>query len=106
MENGDAIGGYLAEPPPYNEILGPVRDRGGANGLILRGGRIVAEWGETSRVDMTFSATKSYVATCAGLAYDRGLIPDLNEPVCDRAGGPEFETPRKRLIPLSQVWLA
>ena len=27
------------EPPPHNEILGPIRPRGGPNGLILRGGR-------------------------------------------------------------------
>ena len=35
------------ESPPWNETLGPVRPRGGPNGLVLRGGRIVAEWGDT-----------------------------------------------------------
>ena len=31
------------EPPPWNEIIGPTRDRTGPNGVVLRGGRIVAE---------------------------------------------------------------
>ena len=50
----------------------------------VKDGLIVAEWGEPQRVDMTFSATKSYVSTCVGLALDRGLIGDVDEPVCHR----------------------
>jgi CubicO group peptidase (beta-lactamase class C family) len=65
---------------PYPEILGPVKDRAPTNGLILRHGYIVAEWGNTHQVDMTFSVAKSYLATVAGLAYDRKLIPDLHAP--------------------------
>ena len=30
---------------------------------------------------MTFSVTKSFLSTTVGLAYDRGMIRDLNEPV-------------------------
>lgn len=63
------------------EILGPMKARGPANGLILRGGYIVAEWGDTDRVDMTFSVTKSVLSTTAGLALDRGLIRDLQDPI-------------------------
>jgi len=37
------------------KILGPTRARGGVNGIILRHGYIVAEWGDTLRTDMTFS---------------------------------------------------
>src|SRR5271169_4803212 len=44
----------FSERPPSNETLGPVRPRGGPNGVLLRGGDIVAEWGDTMRVDMTF----------------------------------------------------
>ena len=66
---------------PYGEIIGPMRDRGGPNGLILRHGYIVAEWGETDRVDMTFSITKSYLSTTTGLAWDDGKIRDLEDPV-------------------------
>src|ERR1700730_8491143 len=65
----------FAEEPPSNETLGPVRPRGGPNGLLLSGGRIAAEWGDTTRADMTFSVAKSYLAILAGLAWDRGLLP-------------------------------
>lgn len=66
---------------PHGEIVGPVRDRGEPNGLIVRDGYIVAEWGPTERVDMTFSISKSYLATLAGLALDAGLIRDVHNPV-------------------------
>ena len=56
------------ERSPWNETLGPVRPRGAPNGLVLRGGRIVAEWGDTMRADMTFSVAKSYLAILAGPA--------------------------------------
>jgi CubicO group peptidase (beta-lactamase class C family) len=69
------------EPPPDNEIIGPTAPRGAPNGLILRGGRIVASWGDTRRVDMTFSVAKSYLSILAGLAVADGLIPDLDEPI-------------------------
>jgi CubicO group peptidase (beta-lactamase class C family) len=66
---------------PHGEAVGPFRDRGGATGLILRGGYIVAEWGDPHRVDVTFSVTKSFVSTVVGLAVDRGLIRDVHDPV-------------------------
>src|SRR6266542_1222497 len=69
------------EPPPSNELLGPTQPRGRPNGLILRGGRIVARWGDTRRVDMTFSVAKSYLSLIAGIAVMDGLIRDLDEPV-------------------------
>jgi CubicO group peptidase (beta-lactamase class C family) len=69
------------EPPPDNEVIGPTAPRGEPNGLLLRGGRIVANWGDTRRVDMTFSVAKSYLGLLAGLAVADGLIADLDEPV-------------------------
>jgi CubicO group peptidase (beta-lactamase class C family) len=74
------------EEPPWNAVLGQVRPRGGPNGLILRGGRIVAEWGNTWQIDQTFSVAKSYLSILAGLAFDRGLIRDVHEPVCRTPG--------------------
>src|SRR5262249_32942031 len=56
------------EQPPWNEVLGPVRPRGGPNGLILRGGKVAAEWGNTSQIDQTFSVAKSYLSILTGLA--------------------------------------
>jgi len=74
------------EQPPWNEVLGPVRPRGGPNGLVLRGGQIVAEWGNTRQIDQTFSVAKSYLSILAGLAVDRGLIRDMHEPVARTPG--------------------
>ncbi len=84
---GHDLRAYLEErlltSGPHGEIVGPMKDRGDPNGLILRGGYIVAEWGDTDRVDMTFSITKSYLSTTGGLAWDAGLIHDLEDPVVD-----------------------
>ena len=66
---------------PYPDIIGPVKDRAAQNGIILRHGYIVAEWGDTERVDMTFSVAKSYLATVAGLALDAGLIRSVDDTV-------------------------
>ena len=68
---------------PYGEAVGHFKERGPATGLIIRGGYIVAEWGEPGRIDMTFSVTKSFLASTVGLAYDRKMIRDLNDSVAD-----------------------
>ena len=62
------------EKEPYHKILGPTKKRGGPAGMILKNGYVIASWGDTKRVDMTFSVTKSYLSTVAGLAVDRGLF--------------------------------
>ena len=62
------------EKEPYHKILGPTKKRGGPAGILLKNGYQIASWGETKRVDMTFSVTKSYLSTIAGLAVDRGFF--------------------------------
>ena len=69
------------EREPFHEILGPTKKRGGPAGMILKNGYLIAKWGETKRVDMTFSVTKSFLSTVAGLAMDKGLIADTNDKV-------------------------
>jgi CubicO group peptidase (beta-lactamase class C family) len=69
---------FLREAP-YNTLIGPTSPRAAVNGLIIRGGRIVAEWGDTARPDMTFSVTKTFLSTVVGLAYDRGMIKDVTD---------------------------
>src|SRR5262245_63837258 len=39
---------------PFDEGIGPFKERGDPTGVILRQGYIVAEWGDPQRVDMTF----------------------------------------------------
>jgi CubicO group peptidase (beta-lactamase class C family) len=77
------------ETGPWSAIVGPVIPRGKPAGVIVRGGRIAASWGDVSRVDMTFSIAKSYLAVLAGLAVDDGLIR-LDDPVGKTVDGPHF----------------
>ena len=88
----------FSERPPANETLGPVRPRGGPNGLLLRGGDIVAEWGDTTRADMTFSVAKSYLSILAGLAWDRGLIADPHDKVSRTVDDGGFDPPHNDAI--------
>lgn len=75
-----AIWSAFGQEPGFR-LLGPTKQRGDTNGMIIRRGYIVAEWGDTQRADMTFSVTKSYLSTMAALALDRGLIRDVHDPV-------------------------
>jgi len=86
------------EPPPHNEILGPIRPRGGPNGLIRRGGDLLARWGDTRQVDFTFSVAKSYLSLLAGLAMADGLIADIDEPVAKTVDDGGFEGPQNAAI--------
>ncbi|GHE71250.1 serine hydrolase domain-containing protein [Roseivirga thermotolerans] len=76
---------------PFHEILGPTKKRGGPAGLIIKNGYIVAQWGDVNRVDMTFSVTKSYLSTVAGLALDEGLIGSVQHEVKDYVWDGTFE---------------
>jgi CubicO group peptidase (beta-lactamase class C family) len=75
------IEGGFFERPPHNEILGPIRQRGAPNGLILHRGERIASWGDPRQVDFSFSMAKSYLSLLAGVAVADGLIGDLDEPV-------------------------
>lgn len=69
-----------AREPDY-KIIGPLKERGGPAGLVIKKGYIVAQWGDVNRVDMTFSVTKSFLSTVAGLALDEGLIRNVQDKV-------------------------
>ncbi len=71
------------EREPFHQILGRTKKRGGPAGMILKNGYIIATWGDTKRVDMTFSVTKSFLSTVAILAIDKGLIADAQDKVGD-----------------------
>lgn len=98
------------ETGPWTEIVGPVRERGGPAGLILKDGRIVAEWGDTTRTDMTFSIAKSYLSVLAGVAFGDGLIRDVEEPVGQSVDDLAFAGPHngkiiwRHLLQQSSEW--
>ena len=68
---------------PFDNPIGPITPRAGMNGLVIRRGYVVAEWGDTKAVDMTFSVTKTFLSTVAGIAWQRGIIRDVNDTVRD-----------------------
>lgn len=78
LELGHAMG-FGREP--YGEGIGPFKERGDPTGIVVRHGYLVAEWGDPYRVDMTFSVTKSFLSSSVGLAFDRGLIRAVSDPV-------------------------
>ena len=67
---------YAGEP--NYKILGPMKTRGKPAGIILKNGYVIAQWGDVNRVDMTFSGTKSFLSTVAGLALDNHLIKNVD----------------------------
>lgn len=89
---------HLNDPPPYNQLLGPVFERGPASGLIQVSGETRCEWGPTQRADMTFSITKTYLGLVAGIAFDLGLMPDPDEAVCQRVPALGFDDEHNRQI--------
>lgn len=66
---------------PFGMGIGPFKERGAPTGIIVYKGYIIAEWGEPDRVDMSHSVTKSFLSTTVGLAFDKGLIKNVNDKV-------------------------
>lgn len=66
----------------FGKLLGsmPTR-RAHTNGLVIHRGYVVAEFGDTSAVDPTYSVAKSMLATVAGVGLRDGRIRDVDEPV-------------------------
>ena len=65
----------------FGSLLGSVPTRRATtNGLVIYKGYVVAEFGDTTWVDPTYSAAKSMMATVAGIGVRDGLIR-LDEPV-------------------------
>ena len=82
LPDGRFIGNaYVDDQPPHDQPIGIVRPRGPAAGMVLRHGRIVAQWGDVARPDTTFSVAKSYLGLLCGIAVDRGLIRSVDDPV-------------------------
>lgn len=86
-----------ANEPDY-KIIGPTKERGTAAGMIVKDGYIVAQWGDINRVDMTFSATKSFLSTTAGLALDKGLIKSIHDYVQNYVWDETFRGPNNSKI--------
>ncbi len=89
---------------PFSDPIGPLAPHAPASGIVLRHGRIVAEWGDTRAADMANSVTKTFLSAVAGVAYDRHLIRDVNDRVIDTVQPtPDFALEHNRPITWDQM---
>src|SRR5262245_46413525 len=86
-----------ANEPNY-KIAGPMKERGKPAGIILKNGYIVAQWGDVKRVDMTFSVSKSFLSTVAGLAIDDHIIRTIDDSVKAYVWDGKFDGPHNSKI--------
>ena len=92
----EILKGFSSEP--YHSIKGPTKKRGDTNGLIIKDGYIIASWGDTKRVDMTFSVTKSYLSAVTGIAFDKNLIKSEKDFVSNYVWDKTFDGEMNHLI--------
>jgi len=72
---------YAFTNEPFDEVIGPMAPRGPFTGMVIKGGYIIAQWGDVARVDMTHSISKTFLSSVAGLAVDAGLIRSVDDRV-------------------------
>lgn len=64
--------------------IGKLMEKAKANGVLIRNGRLIAEWANGGPTDQQFEAqsiTKSFVSLMLGLALDDKLVPSLDTKV-------------------------
>ena len=83
----------------FGTLLGSVPNiRAKTNGVVIYKGYAVAEFGDATWADPTYSVAKSMLSTVAGVAVRDGKITDLDQPVgaTIRDGG--YDSPRNAQI--------
>ena len=82
----------------FGSLLGSVPTRRAAtNGIVIYKGYVVAEFGDTSAVDPTYSVAKSMLATVAGVAVRQGRIR-LDDPVARSVDDGGYDRPHNAPI--------
>ncbi|MEP7000451.1 MAG: serine hydrolase [bacterium] len=83
----------------FGTPLGPLpKQRATTNGIIIRHGYIVAQFGDTKASDPVYSVAKSFLSTLASLAVDRGLIKNVNDPVANYIHDGGYDSPHNSKI--------
>ena len=90
---------FSTQEQTFGKLLGVMpEERGTTNGIILRHGYIVAEWGDTRRACPTYSVAKSFLSTLLGLAIDRKLIKSIHDPVRNLVKDGGYDSPHNSEI--------
>ncbi|HUS07401.1 MAG TPA: serine hydrolase [Bryobacteraceae bacterium] len=83
----------------FGRVLGALpAQRAATNGLILRHGYIVAEFGDTKTNDPVYSVAKSFLSTAASLAVAQGLIRGVDDPVAKYIHDGGYDSPHNAKI--------
>lgn len=83
----------------FGTLLGSVPTRRATtNGLIIYKGYVVAEFGDSTWVDPTYSVAKSMMATVAGIAIRDGKIANLDAPVGATVKDGGYDSPRNAQV--------
>src|ERR1700741_4999256 len=73
---------FSTQVETFGRVLGPLpKMHGDTGGIIIRHGYIVAEWGDTNRIDPLYSVAKSFLSPLAGIAGDRGMSKNVHDPM-------------------------
>ena len=90
---------FSTQVQTFGALLGPLpKERGETNGIVIRHGYIVAEWGDTGRIDPTYSVAKSFLSTVLGLTLDRGMIKSIDDRVGDNIKDGGYDSPHNARI--------
>ena len=83
----------------FGTLLGSVPNiRAHTNGVVIYKGYEVAEFGDPTWADPTYSVAKSMLSTVAGIAVRDGLIKDLNATVGTTVKDGGYDSPRNGQI--------
>jgi CubicO group peptidase (beta-lactamase class C family) len=83
----------------FGKVLGPLPPgRAATNGIVLRHGYIVAEFGDTKTNDPVYSAAKSFLSTTASIAFEKGLIRSVDDHVADYIHDGGYDSPHNAKI--------
>jgi CubicO group peptidase (beta-lactamase class C family) len=83
----------------FGSLLGSVPTiRAHTNGVVIYKGYVVAEFGDPTWADPTYSVAKSMLATVAGVAVRDGRLANLDEPVGRTVKDGGYDSPRNQLV--------
>ena len=83
----------------FGKPLGPLPEqRAATNGIILRHGYIVAEFGNTKANDPVYSVAKSVISITTSIALEKGLIHSVDDPVADYVHDGGYDSPHNAKI--------
>jgi len=83
----------------FGTLLGSVpTKRAKTNGVVIYKGYVVAEFGDTTWVDPTYSVAKSMMSTVAALAMRDGKITNLDTPVGTSVKDGGYDSPRNAQV--------